>query len=196
PHERRRRCRRREGGSASSLDPPGRTAPRNSGRRRPTGRRGSATVRSDLRANLVARPAVCQGVEHVGAPAPTDDPGPAGGAVAAGRRRDRRAAGRRSRPAHRPGRVDPGGAAAAARGGVRSAGPSGPAHLDTGCDLRGRRPSASRGVPVVTYSGAGQTFDGGNRCVLPDTRHKMVTVGTRPGRTSPWRPVFVVTGSR
>src|SRR5699024_6136719 len=86
PRYRRRRCRRREGGSASSLDPPGRTAPRNSGRRRPTGRRGSATVRPDLRANLVARPAVCQGVEHVGAPAPTDDPRPGGPADGAGRR--------------------------------------------------------------------------------------------------------------
>src|SRR5699024_5707204 len=73
----------------------------------------------------------------------------------------------------------------------------GPDRADvTGCDLRGRRPSASRGVPVVTYSGAGQTFDGGNRCVLPDTRHKMVTVGTRSGRTPPWRAVCVVTGSR
>src|SRR5699024_12352348 len=73
----------------------------------------------------------------------------------------------------------------------------GPGRADvTGCDLRGRRPSASRGVPVVTYSGTGQTFGDENRCVLPDTRHKTVTIGTRPGRTPTWRTVSVVNASR
>src|SRR5699024_776368 len=55
------------GGSAPSLVPPGRAAPRNRGRRRPTGRRGTTTVRSEPRA-----PCLAFGARAHGSADPTD----------------------------------------------------------------------------------------------------------------------------